>query len=220
MQKILKSNKIVVLADDRERNSLISNFLNEKKITVRFIRLNVGDYIISDRTCIERKSSDDFVSSIVNGRIFEQMEEMKRNFEKPILIIEGRYFREGITENALKGAISTIILQYEIPILMTNDEKDTARTIYWLSKKEQEEFKRGIGIKGKKKPKEMKQLQEHVVASLPGVSTVLSKRLLERFKTLKAVANASETELAKVKGIGEKQAKRLYEILNEKYRVD
>jgi Fanconi anemia group M protein len=220
MQEILKPNKIVVLSDDRERNSAVSNFLGEKDVAIKFIRLDVGDYIVSDRTCIERKSSDDFVNSIINGRIFQQMKEMKTNFEKPILIIEGKSFRERITENVLKATMSSIILEFGVPILITDDEKDTARMIYWLAKKEQEEFKRGIGIKGKKKPKEMKQLQEHIVASLPGVSTVLSKRLLGNFKSLKTLANASETELAKVKNIGEKQAKRLHRILNEKYEVD
>ena len=47
--------------------------------------------------------------------------------------------------------MASIILDYEIPIIMTKDEEDTAKTIYWLSRREQVEYERPVGIKGKKK---------------------------------------------------------------------
>ncbi len=216
MQQILKPyKKSIVLADDRERNSSIANFLEKMGLAVRFLRLNVGDYIISERVCVERKTSNDFVNSIINGRVFQQMQDIRRNYNKPVLIIEGSSFRETMNENALKAALSVLIVQYDASVLMTTDENDSAKTIYWLAKKEQEEDKRFVGIKGKKKPKETVELQEHVLSSLPGISTVLSKRLLKEFKSVKGVMNASESELAKVKGIGKNQAKKLYAIFNE-----
>ncbi|MFN6992276.1 MAG: ERCC4 domain-containing protein [Fervidobacterium sp.] len=216
MQKILKpDNKLVVLVDDRESNN-IPFYLKEFGCTVNIQRLEVGDFIISDRTCIERKSAEDFTSSVINGRVFQQAEEMKRNFEKNFLIIEGKNLDGRITENALKAAIATLTLKYGVDVITTDNDKETARMLYWMAKKEQEEFKRIVGIKGKKKPKEIEHIQEYFLSSLPGISTVLSKRLLDHFKNIKNIINANEDELAKVKGISKNHAKRLCEIFNKK----
>lgn len=220
MQKILKPEKSVVIVDDRERNSVISNYLEQKGLSLKFVRLTVGDYIISERVCIERKTADDFVNSIINARVFNQIETLKDNYSKPILIIEGNSFRETMNENAIKAAISTLVTKYDVSLVMTKNEKDTAKTVYWLTKKEQEEYKFEVGIKSKKKPKEIKKLQEHILSSFPGISTVLSRRLLEHFKSVKAVMNASESELAKVKGVNKKQARRIHDLLNQKYEDD
>lgn len=216
MQNILNpENKLIILIDDRE-NKNISYYLKEFGCRVNIKRLEVGDFIISDRVCIERKTFNDFIDSIINGRIFQQTEEMKRNFEKCFLLIEGKNSNGRLTENALKAAMATLILKYNIDVIMTENEKETARLVYWMARKEQEEFKRIIGIKGKKKPKDIKYLQQYFLSSLPGISTVLSKRLLEHFKNIKNIINASESDLVKVKGISKNQAKKLYEIFNKK----
>lgn len=218
MQKILKpDSQVVIFADFRENNTSITDIIEEMGAKVKQISLKVGDYILSDRTVIERKEANDFVNSIIDGRLFKQAEELKDNFEKPILIIEGNYFRETMNENAIKGALAAILLEYGIPIITTRDEEDTARTIYWLAKREQTINKKEVGISRKKKPKDFKKLQEHVLSSLPGISTVLSRRILTDFKTIKKFINADENEIKKIKGIGKKEAKKLCRLFNERY---
>jgi len=218
VQRILKpENKIVILVDYRERNCSVIDQLKDLGVLVKPIDLKVGDYIASERVAIERKSCEDFINSIIDGRIFKQAEELKENFSKPILLIEGNYFQERINENAVKSAIASIVLDFEIPIIMTKTEEETAKTIFWLAKREQTIAKRGVGISGRKKPKTLKQLQEHLISGLPGISTVLSKRILQDFRTIKNFVDANESELLKVKGVGKVLAKRIHEILNEEY---
>jgi Fanconi anemia group M protein len=218
MQTILKPDgKPIVIADFRENNSSVKDYLQDFGALVKLLSLKVGDFICSDRVCVERKTSEDFAASIIDGRLFQQAEELKENFSKPVIIVEGNCFRENMNENAIKSALASIVLDYEIPVITTRNELETARTIFWLAKREQMVSKRGIGIKGGKKPKKIEDLQEHIVAGLPGVSTVLSKRILEKFKTIKNFMNAEESELSKVKGIGKVLAKRLHKIINEKY---
>lgn len=218
IQHILKpKNKVVVFADFRENASNTKNVIEEMGGIVKETALKVGDYICSDRVCVERKTSDDFINSIIDGRLFQQLEELRDNFTKPIIIIEGNNFRESMNENAIKAALASIILDYEIPIIMTKDEEDTAKTIYWLSKKEQIESERPIGIKGKKKPKDIKKLQEHIISGFPGVSTKISKRILEKFGNIKNFANTTEGELVKIDGIGKVLANKLHKLVNEKY---
>lgn len=216
LQKILKpEKKVVIISDYREKE--ISNFLEKFGSTVNRMNLEIGDYLCSERVCIERKEANDFVSSIIDGRVFEQVKSLRENFEKPIIIVEGSSNRQ-INENALKGAIASLIIDFDVSIINTKNPYDTAKTIYWIAKKEQEENKHLISFRVGKKPKEIKRLQEEIVSSLPNVSNVLSKRLLQHFGSIEKVFTASENDLQKVKGIGKKLSKKIKKILTEKYR--
>lgn len=214
-QKILKPvEKIVVVCDYRERETI--EHLRKLGVVVNEQALDVGDFIVSERVVIERKDHSDFVSSIIDGRIFEQVKNMKNNFEKSIIIIEGNSNRD-ISENALKAAIASLIVNYGVSLVNTKNPVDTAKTIYWIVRKEQQENKHDVSFKVGKKPKEMKRLQEEIVSSLPGISSVISKRLLEHFGSVEKVFTASEDELQKVKGIGKKLAGRIKKVLTVEY---
>jgi Fanconi anemia group M protein len=218
IQRILKpENKPVIIIDCHENKCSVKDYLEDLGAVVKVVPLKVGDFICSERVCVERKTGNDFISSIVDGRLFQQAEELKDNFAKPIILVEGDYYAGGMNENAIKAALASIILNYEIPVVMTKDEEDTARTIFWLAKREQIISNVGVGIKGEKKPKKLKDLQEHVISGLPGVSVVLSNRILKKFKTIKNFANANEKEMIEVDGIGKVLAKRLHELLNKEY---
>jgi Fanconi anemia group M protein len=218
IQRILKpKDKPVIITDTHENKCSVKDYLEDLGAIVKVLPLKVGDFICSERVCVERKTGDDFISSIVDGRLFQQAEELKDNFAKPIILVEGDYYAGGMNENAIKAALASIILNHEIPIIMTKDEKETARTILWLAKREQITSNIEMGIKGKKKPKKLKDLQEYIISGLPGVSEVLSKRLLRKFKTIKNIANAKEKELLEVDGVGKVLAKRLHELLNKEY---
>jgi len=141
---------------------------------------------------------------------------LKETFERPIIIIEG-YSTRQINENALKGAIASLLVDFRISLVSTKNPLDTARTIYWIAKREQTESRRGISIRVGKKPKEMKRLQEKIISGLPGVSTIISKRLLEYFGSVENVFKARDGELKKVKGMGKKLVKKIRKILTEKY---
>lgn len=216
VQKILKPiEKIVIVADYREKE--IIEHLKKFEAKINEMNLHVGDFICSEEVAIERKTHSDFISSIIDGRIFEQAKDLRKNFEKPIIIIEGYSTRE-INENALKGAIASLVLDFGISLISTRNPLDTARTIYWIAKKEQLERRKEISIRVGKKSKEMKKMQEEIVASLPGVSKIISRRLLEHFGSIEKIFSASEEELKKVQGVGKKLAKKIKKILTEQYR--
>jgi Fanconi anemia group M protein len=214
-QKIFKpEGKVVVIVDYREKE--VASHLKKIGAVVNVQPLEVGDFLASEKVAIERKSYDDFVSSIIDGRIFDQAREMKENFERPPLLIEGYSNRE-INDNALKGAVASLLLDFDVSILTSKNEYDSAKLIYWIARKEQHESGNGIGIKVGKKPKTAKQLQEFIVASIPGVSTVLAKRLLEKFGSIENIFAAEETELKEVKGIGKKLARDIKKLFTTKY---
>ncbi|MBU5690282.1 MAG: ERCC4 domain-containing protein [Candidatus Aenigmatarchaeota archaeon] len=214
MQSTLKTENVFILADDRESKSNVCFYLKEFGATVNFKRIEIGDFIVSEDICIERKSSNDFINSIIDGRLFEQAENMKSNFKKNIILVEGNNLDGRITENALKASIATLVIKYDVNVIRTENEKETARMIYYIAKKEQDQGK-GVVIKGKKKPKEISELQLHLLCSLPGVSGALSKKITSQFSSIKEFVNSSEDEIRKIKGLGKGNAKKIYEIFNK-----
>ena len=214
-QKLLKpKEKILIVCDYREKE--VIEELKKLGALINVQSLEIGDFILSEKVCVEKKTHSDFISSIIDGRIFEQASLLRKNFEKPIILIEGYSNRE-VNENALKGALASLLIDFGISILMTRNPLDTAKTIFWIAKKEQIECKKEIGIKVGKKPKDIKKIQEFIICSFPGISKVLGKRLLENFGSLEKIFNASENELAKVKGISKNLAKKIRKILSSKY---
>jgi len=215
-QRILKpSNKVLVIADYRERE--VIEHLKNLGASVNEMNLKVGDFVASDNgVVIERKTHNDFVSSIIDGRIFEQLKYLKENYERPVVIVEGFSDRE-INENALKATIASLITRFNVSFVNTKNLLDTAKMVYWLAKKEQEDVNKALGFKQGKKPKEVKRLQEFILSSMPGISNVLARRLLENFGSIENVVRASEIELSKVKGVGKKLADKIKKLLTNKY---
>jgi len=68
-------NKIII--DYREKNSLVPANLKKQGIDIEFKELKVADYIVKN-IVIERKTISDFISSMLNGRMVKQLEEMQK----------------------------------------------------------------------------------------------------------------------------------------------
>ena len=65
---------------------------------------------------------------------------------------------------------------------------------------------------GMKKPLSLKELQEYIGSSLPGVGSGLAKPLLKKFKSIKKLVNAKEEKLQKVSKIGREKARKIREV--------
>jgi len=222
IQQILESGKVVVFADTREACSNVTRHLKKFNIDVREKRLDVGDYVISYRVCIERKTIQDFLQSVTDQRIFRQLENLSDSYEKPVLLMEGNpellFMERYIHENAIRGALSSIAIDYSIPIIWTYNSRESAAQIYWMAYREQFGEKRGVQIRSNKKPDSLSRQQEFIVAGLPFVSSTLSKRLLKRFGSVRGVFTAKQEKIMKVDKIGEKKARRIWEVINARYK--
>lgn len=218
VQRTISDYKYRVVVDSRELSSSVVKELLKNGVLPKPEKLDVGDYIVSDRVCVERKRIDDFIESIIDKRIFEQASRLKKAYEKPIIIVEGNKHSRDFNPNALRGAIVSLIVDFGIPVIFSDSEEETASIIALLAKREQEEERRKIQIRGEKRIMSTKEMQEFIVASLPYVNTVLARRLLERFKTVERVFTASKEELLEVKGIGVKTANEIRKILTSEYK--
>lgn len=218
--QISPTNEIIkIIVDNREFNSLVVRELVKRETAIEPTHLPVGDYIISERICVERKLVSDFLQSLIDGRLFSQLKKIKSEYQCAILILEGEglFTSRKIHTSAIYGALSSIISDFNVPIISTANAKETAEMIRALATREQLENKRMPEIRGEKHAMNMQERQRFIVESLPNVSALLAHRLLEQFGSVHALFQADEQELTNVKGIGKKTAKEIKDVIEKEY---
>ncbi|MBI4145359.1 DEAD/DEAH box helicase [Candidatus Woesearchaeota archaeon] len=212
--------KVRIFADYREKASGVVKELVEQGVDISLEMMPSADYVLSPRVAIEFKTCQDFVDSIIDGRLLEQLKALKEHYERPIIVVEGAediYALRNVHPNAIRGMLATIAVSYGIPILRTKDFKDTAGLLISIAKREQSGEKRDFAPHADKKPMTLKESQEYVVSSLPNIGPNLAKELLKAFGSVKNVINASDEELKKVEGVGEKKAQGIKDVSEKEY---
>ena len=219
IQKIEGAQEYTIICDNRETASAVVRALSLMGASLELKQLPVADYILSERVGIERKSAQDFNDSVKDGRLFNELFELKNNFVRPILILEGDPFiNSNINQNALYGAITSIILNLGITIYKTDNPSDSAMFIYQLAKKEQSDSKKEFKLRFDKKPIEITSLLEYIVAGIPGINALRAKNLLMELESLQKIFNADIGDLMSVENIGKKIAQEIYKLSRFKYQ--
>jgi ERCC4-type nuclease len=182
-----------------------------------------GDYIVSSDCAAERKTINDFMQSIFDGRLFEQISRLKSTYSRPVLLLEGDVKKE--LENrknprAFWGALMKIELDLAIPTIVTSDMLQTAEAIFTLAKRLQSNGTvERYPLRNKPQLLTEKDWQIFVVSGLPGIGEELASRLLDHFGSLRRIFTASTSELSKVKGLGQMKVSRIVKLRDMDYRV-
>ncbi len=216
-----KARETVVYVDNREVRSQVVKSLEKLNCNLIFKNMEVGDYVVSERVCIERKSVDDLVNSLFDPErnLFAQLRDLKREYERPVLIIEGDglYNTKRVAESVIRGAIISIAVDFSIPTLYTRNGEETARLIETIAKREQDASKRGFSPHAKKSSRNLREQQEYIISSISNIGPVSARNLLRYFGSVKNVINAPKEELVKVERIGEITAEKMREVIEARY---
>lgn len=218
-QNHVSISKLRIIVDDRERKSGIPALLKTVGVSTEVRTLPVGDYIVAPETVVERKSLHDLISSVFDGRLYDQCTRLKEHFQYPVILMEGNVDEiEQITENPLVfyGAVSRVAIDFKIPIIPTPSAAHTAKLLVSMCATKGKP--RGPLLKKIKKSDDVQKQQLSCLASLPGVGEKLAVRMLERFKTPLSALNASSAELAKIEGLGQARARRIRDMLESESR--
>jgi Fanconi anemia group M protein len=216
---------MLIFVDSREQASNAVRELSKfENVVIKVKQLELGDYVLSDEVIVERKTVEDFLNSMLDGRLFSQLINLSANCKKPLMIIEGDkkelFTLRNIHENAIKGALSSILLDYQVPILFSDSVQETVSFLYLIAKREQlgkgKEIRLRVGRKGLTE----NELQQFVVESLPSVGPTLAKNLLRKFGSVKKIFNADEKKLMKTEMIGEKKAKEIRKLIDAEYKEE
>jgi len=207
----------LVIADTREIPELVEK-LRQRGSRVEVKQLDFGDFVLSEEIVIERKTLDDFVKSIYDGRLFKQLVNMSEKYSRPILVIQGeKKHLSGIGETAFYGALASVLADFKVPVFFATNEKEVAEIIFHIARREQLEKKKELRVREGRKPVSVAENQRYIVSGIPGVSGVLADRLLSRTETIEKLFSSAELDLMKVNGIGEVTAKRIRELSTAKY---
>jgi len=194
-RKSKKISRAKIIADYREKNSLVPSELMKREIDVEFRELKVGDYLVNG-VVVERKSRTDFFNSVFDKRIFSQLENMKE-CEKKFILVEGNINEKlPLHENALKGLLLSIGLSYKMPILFSKNEEDTAKYLSILINKKE----KVSAINPVRKNLPEAKVPQKILESFPGIGPIIAKKLLQEFGSIKKIVNASEKEVSKILG--------------------
>jgi fanconi anemia group M protein len=149
---------ITVIADMREsRSSVISTLQRMPGYEVKVCELEIGDYMLREDFPVERKAAADFVASILDRRLFEQVARMKSEFGKATFVIEGDVYstRSKITPDAICGAISYLTMIEDARVLTTRNAAETASLLATMARHGQEGLGYLVGLRANK-PKDLR----------------------------------------------------------------
>lgn len=77
-----------IAVDVREFRSALPSILHQGGMRLAPVTLTVGDFVLSNVHCVERKSISDLFGSFASGRLYTQAEAMCRHYKAPCLLIE------------------------------------------------------------------------------------------------------------------------------------
>lgn len=207
--------KFPIIVDTREKQSLVIANLVNKKAKIKIEKLEIGDYLIGE-IAIERKTFSDFLGSMINKRLMEQLIELKK-YPKGFLILEGFYHNYNdfkIHENAIRGMLLSVITEFQVPIIYTQNEEDTAKFLILLARKQEKE-KKDLAIRPIKRIKSSEEQKQFILEGFPGLGPTLSKKLIKEFPNLKEIFNASKEELRQIENFDDAKIEKFKDILEK-----
>ena len=205
------SETVEIVADQRELDSTIARDLSTRDgIETRLETLAVGDYVLSDRVVVERKTVSDFLDTLTGGdrSMFEQVGDAARNYARP---------ERNVHEKSINGALASLAVDFGASVMYTGDEGETADLLETIATREQDDGGREVSVHGEKQARTLPEQQEYVVSSVAEVGPVTARSLLDRFGSVEAVMTATHEELLTVAGIGDVTAERIREVVGSSY---
>mgnify|MGYP000551380784 CR=1 FL=1 len=215
--------QVEIVVDQRELDAGIAKDLSRTEgVQTRLETLAVGDYVLSDRVVVERKTVADFMDTLTGGderSLFEQLKDATRHYARPVVIIEGSglYEERNVHPNAIRGAVASLAVDFGASVLRTNGEDETRQLLATIAQREQEDEDRTVSVHGEKSSKTLAEQQEYVVAAVAEVGPVTAEALLVEFGSVEAVMTADEDALQAAEGVGEVTAERFREVVASRY---
>lgn len=207
---------IEITVDFREKKAGIPELLVGYEVKITFVQLPVGDYLLNNRLIVERKTNDDFVQSLITGRLFDQCSRLKKSGLACLFIIEGSPFRtsHNISGEAVRGALLSIMVSWQIPVYFSPDKASTAQLLMLGASQQLQSHQDTFRRSGK--PKKIKNRQVWFLQGLPQVGYQIAQRLLAHFGNIENIILSDIDDLIKVKGIGKGKAKKIVEFIKMK----
>lgn len=201
---------------DYREEKILKDFPNAE-----ICNLEIGD-IVDGGLCIERKEISDFISSILDRRVFNQAINMNKNYPNHCIIlvvgdlnrIQDKIFfskkawgKFNVNMNMIRGAVASLYMKYHVPVLFCSTKAHFLDIVNRLIEKNKEGDKDLVvfdTVMGKQKANPKLQ----VLLNVEGIGEVKAKKILEYYKEF-----SNLTKMERPKGISENDIKNILEVL-------
>ena len=224
--------------DSREDSTLTEYVITrarEMNISFEKCWLDIGDYIFNT-VCFEAKSSFDFLQSVNNKRLWNQLDNMDRAFDNNLVIVYGsfdsalrqqpdwakikmnRVAYRMMMKKKFYGSMGKIILDTDCSLIWVKDAKTAAEIICTVCKKEP--HNREVYTPRNVKRINTSDLRIDVLSMIKGISPKKAKLMLDKFGSIMEIGEASIEELCELDGVGKTLAERVLTTLHKETKME
>ena len=199
----------------------VAGLLGQMGVAVVPVLADEGDvdrYVLSKRLAVERRTGSSFLRGILEKTLFTSAIYLRENFRIAILIVEGEvnYEYSAFHPQAVRGALTSMMLEYGINVLCTKNDIDTAALLAMMARQEHGGIPE-ISLIPKRKATDLADLQRRVIEMLPGSGRVMARAMLQQFGSVQRIATATAEQLQTVPGCGAKKAAEMFKVLTAEY---
>ncbi len=204
-----------VIMDDREP-ATIEAVLRSRNVRVEKKRIEVADYLVGPEVCVERKTVSDFLKSIYEGRLQDQVNNMLDFCSRSIVVVEGKpQYVKGNARLHMLGALAS--LSYRgVSIVNTLTMEDTALFLVYLARKVQGTQDKVMPVIRRKKPKSWDNALA-ILTSFPGIGVKSAEKVLKEYRNLREVFTSDFNKLRRV--LGDHRARKMMETLDAPFKL-
>jgi len=177
-------------------------------------KLETGDYMTED--CLfERKSVHDLESSIIDDRLFFQVDGMLQTDKICFLVIhDSIHSVRRLKAEQVLAALASCCVRYGVHVIWLPDFQSAIKTILYISNK----IREGKYMIPRVSANKIKARKVGILSNLFRISPSKARSLLETFGTIERVLKAKEEELMIAPNIGPVTAKRIRSVLKDIWR--
>jgi ERCC4-type nuclease len=118
-----------------------------------------------------------------------------------------------LNENALRGFLLSVALEFQTPLIFTQNAEDTAKYLSVLAKKKP--ISQFPAIRASKINLTQKEQAQFILEGFPNIGPTKSLRLLKKFKSLEKIMNSPVEDLQEILG---KRASTFKSLLNKNHK--
>lgn len=145
---MVKRSELKIFVDDHEP-SKVFKMCREAGLVVEKKRLKCGDFVCGD-ICIERKTINDFCSSIVDGRLKKQIQNMKDLFTHNYVIVSGFISqRESLDfhKHSILGMMASIMIKSGVSLVCVENDVQLIYLVERIISKHEELLNKSVSHK-------------------------------------------------------------------------
>ena len=215
-----------IAVDVREFRSALPSILHQGGMRLAPVTLTVGDFVLSNVHCVERKSISDLFGSFVSGRLYTQAESMSKHYKCPCLLIEFDPSKSFCLQNSNELGVEIrtdsicskmCLLTMHFPklrILWSRSPHDTLRIFKALKsnheepnvdrameigRNESEEVLLKVGDDDDEQD-EINEAAQDMLLRLPGVNAHNARKIMQECDSIAELVEMSRDELRKIAG--------------------